>query len=117
PAALKGKVTLDITAPAGSSCPPLSATDDVLEAPICGSSSRFRDSAGRRWDLALALDVLKGLVSSEGALSGEVSLKRSAAPTGGAQAPATTAPGGTPTAGGAVPGATAEPSKGGGSFL
>jgi len=117
PAALKGKVTLDITPPAGSSCPPLSETDDVLEATISGSSLRFSDSAGRRWDLALALDVLKGLVSSEGALSGEVSLKRSASPTGGAQAPATTAPGGTPTAGGAVPGATAEPSKGGGSFL
>jgi hypothetical protein len=39
----------------------LSETDDVLEATISGSSLRFSDSAGRRWDLALALDVLKGL--------------------------------------------------------
>lgn len=108
--ALKGKVTLDLTPPAGSPCPPLRSSSDVQDVTISGSSLRFSDSAGRRWDLAVALDVLKGIVSSEGALSGEVSLKRSGAPT-----PASAgqpAGGGSPSPAGAAGGA-----KGGGSFL
>ena len=119
PAALKGKVTLDLAPAPDSACPPLRATYDVQDATISGSSLRFSDSAGRRWDLALALDVLKGIVSSEGALSGEVTLKRAGAPTAAAQPAATPTPaaGGQQAGGGSAPPAGAAAPKGGGSFL
>jgi hypothetical protein len=65
--------------------------------------------------------VLKGIVSSEGALSGEVSLKRSGAPTAQGQSPAPTsmpASGGQAAGGGsASPGGAAAGAKGGSSFL
>jgi hypothetical protein len=118
-AALKGKVTLDLAPPAESACPPLRATYDVQDITISGNSLRFSDSAGRRWDLGLALEVLKGIVSSEGTLSGEVSLKRSGAPTAQGQTPATSTPatGGQPAGGGSASPGGAAGAKAGGSFL
>lgn len=102
--AFRGNLSVDLTAPTGPSCPPLSVRQDVSELTVTESSVSFVDPSGLEWNLGLRGGALQGMVASRGAaaagagaglppLSGEVNLRRAAGdraarPAAGPSAPA-----------------------------
>jgi len=101
-----GRLRLNLEAPAGTSCPPVVIESPVADATLTPTTARFKDSAGREWDLALQAGALRGLFSGTDG-SGELSLQRRRA--GQRAAAAAKSPEPTPTPG-SSPSPSASPS-------